>query len=297
METNRDKLILIIGVGRSGTSLIHSIISSHRNVSGIPETQLLRKILKSKISFLNDPKKTYTKLIEKTNIVRLGLSEKKILEIISKSNSGYEFYWNIIEEFSGNNFEFTFCDKDPKLITCLKEIKALELPVKIIHIYRDPRAVINSRKRVAWTKVKNVSLHSIICNAQLKLVRTHRKGLEIHQVCYEDLLINPEEQLRKICSFLELQFSEDLLNFTETSKKLNSKEEIWKTETEKPIQVEFSYKYISQLSTSEIKSIELLYPEAFEYYNYQRTHGFSPFLLIMGKILNKVSSILYRIIF
>ena len=42
-------MIFIVGVGRSGTSLLHSILNAHSEVTFIPEINFIRRFLSSSI--------------------------------------------------------------------------------------------------------------------------------------------------------------------------------------------------------------------------------------------------------
>ena len=44
-----DEPILICGVGRSGTSLVHSILGSHSELACIPETAALRRLVRKRV--------------------------------------------------------------------------------------------------------------------------------------------------------------------------------------------------------------------------------------------------------
>lgn len=295
MQKKEITIVLVLGVGRSGTSLLHSIISSHKDVTGIKETQLLRNILTKRINFQNSPEEILSEIINTSNISRLKIPKSVLLNLISKSISGQDFYLNLLGTQLKERGNIVFCDKDPKLITCLKEIKESKLPVKVIHIYRDPRAVISSRMKVEWTKFKNVLLHSLVCNAQLGMLKSYRKELVIKDVSYEKLLSNPREELKAICTFLKLGYTNDMLNFTETSRELTSKEETWKKNTQKSLQVSNTNKFLKQLKESQIKSVETFYPEAFDYYGYDRIYRSNPLSLAFGRLLANLSSTLYRI--
>jgi hypothetical protein len=79
------------------------------------------------------------------------------------------------------------------------------------------------------------------------------------EIKYEDLLIFPESTVKKILQFLNLEFSDDLLQFYEhqTNKKLEPQEFLaWKEQIFSPINATNQGMYKKQLNCEEIKAFE-----------------------------------------
>lgn len=101
-------------------------------------------------------------------------------------------------------------DKSPNYREHLPTLHALWPEARFIHIIRDVRDVCLSSHK-AWGK-------SIVRNAQrwmdeLSACREagHALGAAYHELRYEDLLAEPEDALRRICAFLELDFDPAML--------------------------------------------------------------------------------------
>ena len=79
----------------------------------------------------------------------------------------------------------------------------------------------------------------------------------MHLLRYEDLLVNPEDTLRKLCVFLEESFSEAMLNFHEggSAKKLASQSPYWENLSKPLITTNFA-KFKKELGQREIALFE-----------------------------------------
>lgn len=109
-----------------------------------------------------------------------------------------------------------WAEKTPNNIFNLNFILHLYPDAKFIEIYRDPRAVSLSWHHAGFEYFKTSNI--IEC---IKIWRSAiSKGKELvsklpyqyHQVKYEELINNPEKELRKICDFLEEEFDPRMLN-------------------------------------------------------------------------------------
>ena len=115
-------------------------------------------------------------------------------------------------------------------------INAFNEDVKIIQIIRDPRAVLLSRNYGSFYKTKTEGkIHPLLLIA--KTWRTSiRYKLFIHNyyptnflpVYYEQLVSDPSNEIKRICDFLSIEFSPDLLDF---SKYKNEENQKWKVNT------------------------------------------------------------------
>lgn len=277
--------IFIVGVGRSGTSLIHSIVGSHPNIISITENQLFRNI----ISKYNDDRlisnfsefKSF--LSNNSNFDRLNISDIDLKILHTKSLNYNHFYQNLLLYLKKDNLGV--CEKDPRSIDLFEKLIKIDDKYKIIHIYRDPRSVISSRLKVKWVKIKSVIYHSIIYNLQLLLFFKKYDNFHenIHNVRYEDLVQRPEETIIKLCDFLNVKFSQEMLSFHKTSNNIVSAEEKeWKLETFKPI-TNYSKKYKENLTTKQQIKVDLFTPIAFKKLKYKLTkHNLLLSILING---------------
>jgi hypothetical protein len=163
-------------------------------------------------------------------------------------------------------------DKDPKMIEVLPHLNSIISDYKIVHIIRDPRDVLLSKNKAAWSKGQSL-LKKLVANAaQLRIANAFKCANDnIIEVIYEDLLTKPDKVLTDICQFLEIGFDPGMLNFQEKAKELVSSDEMsWKKETMGPLLKNNFSKWREELTAEQCDLIEKCCGLAMEKGNYER---------------------------
>jgi hypothetical protein len=149
-------------------------------------------------------------------------------------------------------------EKTPPNIHYVLAILKMFPNARIINIVRDPRDVVNSLLAVPWAST------SVFGNVRRwqQCVRLHLKysqSLPEHtytSVRYEDLISHPEEELKRLCDFLDISFTTEMLNFYKRKEPGFSSREIWKSGTFDPINTASIGKGIRKLGRARIALIE-----------------------------------------
>jgi len=257
-------LIKIVGVGRSGTSLLHAILASSSKISTMPETGIYRRFFANKM---------YKKWIKKYGLDRANkylFFDKKIKRLNLNSNifdGPYKHHFNknkcisaylsIIEH--KKKPETIFCDKDPRVIE-IADIFLNDLPESIIlHIYRDPRAVISSKKSADWSK-KNWLITMILKGCiQLACIEFSKKKYanRIIELSYESLLSDQNKTLNSFGDVFGEKFFFNKNDHLKSAKQLISPdEEQWKKNITNKIDVKKIDSWKQKLSPFETSLIE-----------------------------------------
>lgn len=96
-------------------------------------------------------------------------------------------------------------DKTPSHVHYLWQIKELFPEAKIIHLYRDGRDVAESLGRV-WFSPNNIIDSALIWKARVSAFQEAKQWLSVEdyrEVCYEKLVANPDDEVKKIFEFLK----------------------------------------------------------------------------------------------
>ena len=197
-----DNIVFILGMPRSGTSLVEQIISSHNEVFAGGELPILSNIIKN--NFINDEKS-----------IKRNFSE--IINNPSILNQMRFDYFNFIK-----NFKYTqkfITDKAPLNFRWIGFINLLFPKAKIIHCTRDA-------KNNCLSMFKNLFEGSLnFTYSQEDLVEYYKSyknimnfwksnnSNEILDVRYEDLIENNEYEIKKIIKFCNLEWDENCLSF------------------------------------------------------------------------------------
>jgi len=285
--------LFIVGVGRSGTSLLQSILSSHSNIAMPPETGFLRKGI---FSFKRHENISYQKFTDL--YPRLDRIPPAVFDHHPGSfSNGFDFYRYTLRKIASQEEAEIAGDKDPKLIEYISGTAMLWSESKFIHLVRDPRDVLLSKKKAAWSKGKPSWYHIFANYVQLKMGewQGHKlTGKRYVTVTYEDLLAHPEETITQICDFLGIEFEESMLSFQKKAKELISDEEtLWKKETMGPLLKNNTGKWKGKLEPWEVALTEQLCQQAFEIGRYQYSRAIKE-LSFFDKLYVKSVSIMLK---
>lgn len=260
------KPIFIVGVGRSGTSMLQSMLNAHREITFPPETHFIRTYL-SKNSEFNSVKE---EILNDSDLLKLDLPLKEIIE----NNSNLDdFYKDLLQEYMYKQGKKHVGDKDPKNIEYMQLIRKVFPQAIIIHIYRDPRAVIASRMKAKWSKDRPLWQHILAYKTQLNYgCEQGNKLFENYiEIKYEKLLEETEEELKKLCKILDLKYDPNMIEFYKSSGDVVQGEEIsWKQNCFNPVMLQNIDKWKNELSEAQIKDIEFVLEDEMKLLGYDQ---------------------------
>ena len=192
------KPIFIVGMPRSGTSLVEQIISSHHSVYGAGELEFLAinsyKELKKHNTSAND-------IFSKKSFLNI---RERYLESLSDLNVSE----NIITDKMPLNFRF------------IGFILSAFPDAKIVHLNRDARATCWSIYKYYFKSDGNgysYNLEDLVSYYSLydELMKFWHKLFpnQIYDISYEDLTTNQEKETRNLLEYCELDWDDDCINF------------------------------------------------------------------------------------
>jgi hypothetical protein len=299
---NQEKIIFIVGVGRSGTSLLQSMLNAHSKIAFIPEIKYIRRFLLD-----NRLEKYYKKygsqlLIEYlSRDVLLKRINFKINEFLHENNFSdpnldMRLFDYIISQHLRKEKKDIFGYKDPRCIEEIEKLKILFPKAFVIHIIRDPRDILVSKRKADWSKNRSYYAHILINNMQINIAYSYSKRFERNfiEIYYEDLISIPEKTLVSICKKLNIEYEKDMMNFYSSSRKLVFEdEEQWKKETFGPIIHNNKNKWKNELNKWEITLIENAVKIPFSEYGYEK---YNPDLRITRRFGIGIYKILCRFV-
>ena len=198
---NNSKIIFVVGMPRSGTSLIEQIISSHTNVLGGGELPILTDLIKKKFIIDNQ---LQSKEIEN--------SLKNFDELKTLSNE----YINFTNYFEPQG-RFIL-DKSPLNFRWIGFIKIFFPNAKIIHCYRDPKNNCLSLYKNLFEKSLTFSYEEEDLINYYKLYLDlmsfweNDKNIKLINVNYETLILKGEPEIKRIIKECGLNWEEECLH-------------------------------------------------------------------------------------
>ena len=204
LETDKrlkSNIIFILGLPRSGTSLVEQIITSHTQVFGGGELPILSNIIKR--YFIKNDK------IDSENLK--NIEENNLLDKIRNE------YFNYINFFNFNEKYIT--DKAPLNFRWIGFIKLLFPNAKIIHCKRDPKNNCLSMFKNLFEGGLNFTYNQDDLVKYFKSYENliqfwHKKyPKQIFDINYEKLILNNKEEIKKLIKFCDLNWEENCLSF------------------------------------------------------------------------------------
>jgi len=193
--------LFIFSLPRSGSTLLQRLIAMHSKVATESETWLLLPLF-----YLT---KNQTGVSEYNQ----DYANNGIQEALGKIEDGTEFYYEqaailarTIYSQLAKNGEKYFLDKTPRYHLIVDEIISSFPDAKIIFLWRNPLAVINSML-TSWGKNRwnlyryKIDLYKGLENMVAAFEKYKNRSISIK---YEDLLEQPEKELSRIMEYLEL---------------------------------------------------------------------------------------------
>lgn len=274
-------MIYIVGVGRSGTSLVQSMFAAHPSFAFGPETGFLRRYVSTgRLTNLirsHDQKWISEQLSGDEFLQRVGIDTDLLLRrtLQESSFSDGVFYRALLAAICKRDGRPEFGDKDPRSVEYLGLLRRVKPDAHVIHVIRDPRDVLASKKKALWSRGGSVVRHVFANRVQITLGCSQGPklfGIRYHELLYERLLMDPDGTLRKLCARIGVEFDPAMLKYYHRAKRLISGKELsWKKETLGPLLKNNTGKWQQELSKWEVALCELSCRKTFTTFAYQRS--------------------------
>ncbi|MCK4843125.1 MAG: sulfotransferase, partial [Methylococcales bacterium] len=218
MTSKQQEPVFIIGVDRSGTTLLNMMLDAHPELLITYESGIIHGLLSEDLLF-----KPLTTTDSKQHLITKLLSlrgVKKWQEVFTLDDFNFEEINNAsdaIRQLYGCYLKRTkkcmWGDKDPIYTALLEYTHSLFPNAKFIHIIRDGRDVASSISKQWWgpntfPKALDYWQHSVTTLSRMLSMLPNSQKIEIR---YEDLVENTEETLHDIVDFLELPYDDIML--------------------------------------------------------------------------------------
>jgi Sulfotransferase family len=201
-----DKPVFIVGMPRSGTSLVEQIVASHPDVHGAGELDFLHELIGGVTRMLAGDGKEYPQCLDGLSIAQADGMAQVYLEPLAALNPAAK----------------RITDKMPLNCLHLGLINVLLPGARIIHCRRDPLDTCLSCFMTffgAGNEFKYNLTHLGRFYRDYQRLMEHWKSvidLPMLEVDYEQLVADPESQTRRLIEFMGLEWDQRCLQFHQT---------------------------------------------------------------------------------
>ena len=227
--------IFIVGAGRSGTTLLRSLLSAHSRIAVTPETHFMKWTASQENLESGAPRDFEAYWGRYTSWIRfkdLGVDAHRCRELIEQQgNRTFRSVFRAVLTAYGEKIgKERIGEKTPGHVHFLSRLLEWFPEARVLVVQRDPRAVVASQLRTPWVGMRQtpVSLRKGMfigkCLYEVafyaddwatiyeKVVPAWRDDPRIFRVSYETLVNDVENELRTICEFLGEQYEPKMLN-------------------------------------------------------------------------------------
>ena len=257
--------VFIVGMPRSGTTLLSSILSSHPAIAISPETHFLNKWMprfrRFDLEKATDFDRFWSAFVESRRFGFLGVEPGDVLHRM-RSPSFDGVFRALIEAYAAKLGKPIGGEKTPAHHKYVGTLLEWYPAARIVVALRDPRAVVSSLRGTPWGRQFGVDLHALEWDRSVDALLRWRDDDRVRTVRYEELVSDPEGRSRELCRFLGVDFDARMLEERSPEDDFIRKRDGWArdhfTSTFRPIGVESIRKWERRLSRAEIRVIEQL---------------------------------------
>ena len=205
--------IFIVGMPRSGTTLMRSLLSAHPNITISPETHFCKNWFKLYRNLdLNQPEQfeIFWQALSQSNMFEsFGLNvEKTRTNLLANGNINHQSVLTVIlQSYAQKMQKPRWGEKTPDHYQYLDILFRWYPKAQVLWMLRDPRSVTASLISKKWAS-SYVDVHA---RKWLDSAENYRqrwsKDERIMLVKYESLVREPEWEISRICQFLQEDYS------------------------------------------------------------------------------------------
>jgi Sulfotransferase family len=207
----------IVGVMRSGTTLLRLMLDAHPQLTITPETKFIPDMIAATKGGRTTAQEAMAPLLASTRWPDFHLSEEGLRDRLRAAEplDPTATLRALYEAYAERIGKPRWGDKTPGHGVRMPRIARALPEARFIHLIRDGRDVTVSRRRRA-TDPAPVAKHAKRWQARIRATRRHAARVDHYiEERYEELVTDPERVLRRICEFIELDYEPAMLDYHE----------------------------------------------------------------------------------
>jgi hypothetical protein len=213
----------VVGVGRSGTTLLRMMLDAHPELAIPPETHFVNPLIQASGRIRFTPQTACRTIArdERRRWSDFGLDEAELLarfegiEPFNTSDALRAFFVLYAEKHGKPRWG----DKTPDYVRKMRKIQKTLPEARFIHVIRDGRdAGLSQNARIARRGKEPVPPREMARRWRKRIIKAREDAAQVDgyiEVRYEDLIDDTETVLRRVCELIELDFDPAMLTYHE----------------------------------------------------------------------------------
>ncbi|MDX1707813.1 MAG: sulfotransferase, partial [Desulfobacterales bacterium] len=222
-QTTYSDPVFIVGMPRSGTTLLQGILSNTGKYFPMPETHFFSRVT------YGLPENGLSR--KDRRIIRRMLQRKARIELAPKAlqhlNSQKDIFEYVIGLYNPDKKD-TFLEKTPRHVFFFAKIRNYYPTARFICMTREPKNIVSSRLRKDPARKKSVIRLALLYNKIAAAICKIQSEDNVLLVRYEDLTSANESTLKKTCEFLNIAYDRRFLKNVVAPQQIVAEHEFWK---------------------------------------------------------------------
>lgn len=261
--------IQIIGTQRSGSNLLRVILDQSAEIAS-PHPPHILVVFMPILSLYGELNSTSYKTLVNDVVAYVNANPVPWDGVLLNADEIYkkskcfdllEINRLIYEEAAAGKGARYWCCKSMANVYFADQMEDFDLNLKYIYLYRDGRDVACSFKKAIVGEKHIYHLAKQWKDDQVACLKLRSKLPEnrFFALNYESLISDPENEIHKLCDYLEIEYHPDMLKFynSKTSKLTAAAGEMW-SNLEKPIINDNTRKFLKEFKDDDLKIFELV---------------------------------------
>ena len=212
--------LFLVGVWRSGTSLLQTLLNQHSQIGLMYEAELpLLKPLFAGGAAKPD-------WLERWEFWNSALSRHRIepRAVLPRSSDLRTAAETVYRSYAARNGALVFGEKSPNYWDRLEKLSKAFPFARFIIIWRNPlaicRSVMSAGKSEPYFAKRGMLLRTLLACQKLKEQRDRlvARGVLVHELHYEELVRDPAATLMEICGFLDIPFESRMITLEDADR-------------------------------------------------------------------------------
>jgi hypothetical protein len=217
-----ERPIFVVGVPRSGTSLVSALLSAHPRIAIAPETHYLNRMVPMfgrGIETGRDPSEDrvlrfWQDVRATSRFSYLGVDADAVWSSARARGPGIlrNLFAALLQAYSAAAGKPRWGEKTPGHDAFVPRLLEWFPDARVLYLLRDPRAVIHSLLGTPWGSRLPEDLHALRWAERIRMMEAWASDPRVRVVRYETLVTDPQGELHASCAHVGEEFDAAMLS-------------------------------------------------------------------------------------
>ena len=204
------RVAFVVGCPRSGTTLVQQLLNAHPDIVIGPETHFVRRFREGREKYGDlSSDEGWGRLVRDVaampELGDIGIAPERVMAAAAGlERHPARLLRLLLDLFAGD--AAVAGEKTPGHLLHMPLLQEWFPEARFIHVVRDPRAVVNSMRRVPWSSGTLVGDAAVWRGQIYRALRKPPAAGRLLTVAYERLVAEPEAEVARVCAFLGVPY-------------------------------------------------------------------------------------------